>query len=72
MKQLVDNRAAASIGAAMLGLPERQRSAIVMCHYRGLSNTEAATILDISVDALESLLSRGRQKLRHLLNGATS
>lgn len=72
VQQLVDLRATASITAAMLGLPERQRSAIVMCHYRGLSNKEAAVILDISIDALESLLSRGRNKLRHLLNGATS
>ena len=55
------------ISRAMSHLPERQRSAIVMCHYQGLSNKEAAEILEISVDALESLLSRGRKKLRDLL-----
>ena len=56
-----------NIKMAIQSLPERQRSAIVMCHYQGLSNKEAAIILEISVDALESLLSRGRQKLRNLL-----
>jgi RNA polymerase sigma-70 factor (ECF subfamily) len=48
-------------------LPERQRSAIVMCHYQGLSNREAAEVFDVSVDALESLLSRGRSQLKKIL-----
>jgi len=64
---LVRAREHSNIQMAMQCLPERQRSAIVMCHYQGLSNKEAAIILEISVDALESLLSRGRQKLRNLL-----
>ena len=52
---------------ALMTLPERQRSAIIMCHYQGISNKDAAHIMEISVDALESLLSRGRLKLRKLL-----
>ena len=52
---------------ALMALPERQRSAIIMCHYQGISNKDAAHIMEISVDALESLLSRGRLKLRKLL-----
>ena len=48
-------------------LPERQCTAILFCHYQGMSNKEAANIMDISIDALESLLSRGRRKLRELL-----
>ena len=48
-------------------LPERQCTAILFCHYQGISNKEAANIMDISIDALESLLSRGRRKLRELL-----
>lgn len=48
-------------------LPERQRSAVVMCHYQGLSNREAADVFEISVDALESLLRRGRSQLKALL-----
>lgn len=56
-----------SVQEAMMSLPERQRSAIIMCHYQGLSNKDAAVVLDVSVDALESLMARGRHKLRKLL-----
>ena len=48
-------------------LPERQHTAITLCALQGLSNKEAAAAMDISVDALESLLSRGRRQLRNLL-----
>lgn len=45
-------------------LPERQCTALSLCALQGLSNKEAATVMEISVDALESLLSRGRRQLR--------
>jgi RNA polymerase sigma factor (sigma-70 family) len=45
-------------------LPERQRAAILLCHFQGASNIEAAEIMDLSVEALESLLARGRRTLR--------
>ena len=48
-------------------LPEQQRTAIVLCHYQGFSNKEAADILGVSVEAMESLLARGRRKLKQLL-----
>ena len=48
----------------MTSLPERQRSAIQLCHYQECGNIEAAEILGISVEALESLLARGRRALR--------
>tara|TARA_R110002072_G_scaffold303107_2_gene493791 strand:- start:60429 stop:60998 length:570 start_codon:yes stop_codon:yes gene_type:complete len=54
--------------AALADLPERQRSALVMTYYQGLSNKEVAGILDVSVDALESLLSRGRKALKNRLS----
>ena len=46
------------------GLPERQRSALILVHYQGLSNQQAADVLDVSVDALESLLARARRALK--------
>ena len=49
---------------AMADLPDRQRAAIVLCHYQELSNIDAAALLEISVEALESLLSRARRALR--------
>jgi RNA polymerase sigma factor (sigma-70 family) len=45
-------------------LPDRQREAIVLCHYQSLSNIDAAVLMEVSVEALESLLSRGRRALR--------
>lgn len=55
------------VRTALEGLPERQRSALLMCHYQGLSNREAASVLDVSVDALESLLARARRRLKEEL-----
>ena len=62
---------AADVGAAVNGalarLPDRQREAIVLCHYQELSNIEAAGLMKVSIEALESLLSRGRRALRQAL-----
>jgi len=57
------------IRTAISSLPERQRSALVLCHYQGLSNKEAALIMEVSTEALESLLARGRRSLRDKLAG---
>jgi len=61
--------AARAVAAALRSLPERQRAAIVLVHYQELGNIAAADIMGISVEALESLLSRGRRALRAALGG---
>ncbi len=58
---------AARVATAVGVLPERQRAAIVLCHYEGVSNIEAAEMLDLTVGALESLLVRARKTLRAAL-----
>ena len=55
------------VAAAMRRLPDRQREAIALCHYQELSNIEAAGLMGVSVEALESLLGRGRRALRAAL-----
>jgi RNA polymerase sigma-70 factor (ECF subfamily) len=55
------------VNAALQALPPRQREAIVLCHYQELGNIEAAELMSVSVEALESLLSRGRRALRQTL-----
>ena len=50
--------------AALQSLAPRQREAIVLCHYQELSNIDAAAVMGVSVEALESLLSRARRALR--------
>ena len=58
---------ASALNDALQSLPERQRTAIVLCHHQGFSNKEAAETLDVTVDALESLLARARRTLRRSL-----
>ncbi len=60
------------VAAAVGMLPERQREAILLVHYQDLSNIAAAEALDVSVDALESLLARGRRSLRSSLLGTAT
>jgi RNA polymerase sigma-70 factor (ECF subfamily) len=55
------------VQAALARLPPRQREAIVLHTYQDMSNIEIARILHISVEALESLLSRARRALRSSL-----
>ncbi len=58
----------ARVQGALAKLPERQRAAIVLCNYEGQSNIDAAAALEISVDALESLLARARRSLKEMLS----
>ena len=55
---------AVQVASALDELPERQRAAILLCHYQECGNIEAAEMLGVSVEALESLLARGRRTLR--------
>ena len=59
------------VAAALADLPERQRAAIVLCHHQGLSNADAAAVLEVGVEAVESLLARGRRTLRRRLADET-
>lgn len=61
---LIETQRGRSVAAAIAALPERQREAILLVHYQDLSGADAASVLDISVEALESLLARGRRTLR--------
>lgn len=55
---------AVAVDRALQALPVRQREAIVLCHYQELSNIVAAELMGVSVEAVESLLSRARRALR--------
>lgn len=55
------------VDAALQALPARQRAAVTLTHYQGLTNIEAAETLEISVEAVESLLGRARRQLRETL-----
>ena len=68
-RRLEQDETARRVQEALARLPPRQREAIMLHAYQELSNTEAAQALNISVEALESLLSRARRTLRSLLEG---
>jgi RNA polymerase sigma-70 factor (ECF subfamily) len=55
------------VADALALLPERQRAAILLSHYEGLGNREIGETLGVGVEAVESLLSRGRRALRQAL-----
>jgi len=59
----------ARIREALSALPARQREALVLNYYQELSNVDAAALMGITVDALESLLARARRNLRTQLAG---
>lgn len=62
-------QAAAEVDAAIAALPSRQRTALVLSHFEGLGNREIAESMELSVEAVESLLSRGRRALKASLGG---
>lgn len=53
----------AALNHALARLPERQRAALLLVHYDGLSYREAAETLAVSESALKSLIHRSRGAL---------
>lgn len=68
--QLERARRAAAVSAALAGLPDSQRLAIILKVYEDRSYAEIAEILGVSVPSVESLLFRARQNLRSMLRGS--
>lgn len=58
------------VAQAVAELPDRQRAALVLSYYEGMSNAEAAAVLGVSVSGLEALLVRARRGLRSRLEAA--
>ena len=52
------------VAAALAALPERQRVALTLFHYEGLSQIEVGDMLGITDEAVESLLARARRSLK--------
>ncbi len=59
----------AALEAALQTLPERQRQAVVLRHLEGLKNPEIAEVLNVTVEAVESLTARGKRALAAALAG---
>lgn len=60
---------ARELALAVMNLPVRLREAVILHYYQGLSVTETAQALGIKQPTVSNRLKRGREKLRHLLEG---
>ena len=55
------------VGRAIDSLPQRQKMAIILLRFEGLSYAEISNALGCSVSAVESLIFRGMETLKKLL-----
>jgi RNA polymerase sigma-70 factor (ECF subfamily) len=60
---LEQSRLRDALAAALEKLPDRQRAALLLVHYEGLSYREAAESIDVSEAAIKSLIHRARTAL---------
>lgn len=65
--QLENSERAAILFAAIEKLPENQKTAFVLHKLEAMSYAEIALVLETSVSAVDSLLSRAKQNLKKLL-----
>jgi RNA polymerase sigma-70 factor (ECF subfamily) len=66
---LIEADRMAALEQALAALPLRQRQAVALRHLEGLGNPEIAEVMDIGVEAVESLVARGKRNLTALLAG---
>ena len=66
--QMIGQDRANALQDALQTLPERQRQAVALRFLQELSNPEVADIMEISVEAVESLLARGKRSLAAALS----
>lgn len=55
------------INTAVAALPDRQKLALTLVHFEYFSQPDAASAMELSVDAFESLLARARRALKEQL-----
>ncbi len=55
------------VNAALQALPERQRMALTLFHFEGLSQIEIGRTMGVTDEAVESLLARARRSLKTAL-----
>ena len=67
VEAMTETARADALTNALSTLPDRQRQAVVLRHIEELGNPEIAEIMDISVEAVESLIARGKRLLKAAL-----
>lgn len=64
---LAERELSTRVDAALKTLPDRQRLALTLFHYEGMSQVEVGEAMGISDEAVESLLARARRTLKSAL-----
>ena len=62
-ERLIESEKRALLDREIGDLPERQKTALVLCFMEGLSNQEAAEVMGLQLKALQSLLMRAKERL---------
>lgn len=65
--KLAADGASNRLKTVLSALSERQKTAVILSYYSGLSNQEAAEVMQMNIKAYESLLVRSRAKMRKML-----
>jgi RNA polymerase sigma-70 factor (ECF subfamily) len=68
LRSLEEQELGLRVDLALKALPERQRLALTLFHYEGMSQLEVAAVMGISDQAVESLLARARRTLKATLD----
>jgi RNA polymerase sigma-70 factor (ECF subfamily) len=66
-RQLDDAETAEVVRLAVQSLNPRQRMAVLLCKFEGMSYVDIAESMDMTPQAVKSLLSRARGNLRTVL-----
>ncbi|WP_019122435.1 RNA polymerase sigma factor [Brevibacillus massiliensis] len=66
-QQLLRTERELLVRRAINNLPEKQRSALILREYEQMDYSEIATILDLTVSSVKSLLFRARQSIKSQL-----
>ncbi len=66
-ERMQDKARSEALQGALDQLPDRQRLAVVLRHLQDLPNPRIAEVMEISVEAVESLTARGKRTLARLL-----
>lgn len=62
---LIEREQRRAMAIALARMPVRQRAAVTLFHFEGLSGRECALVLGVGEKAFESLLIRARTALKH-------
>lgn len=69
LSRIIEGDRMTALQTALSHLPDRQRQAVVLRHIEGMTNPQIAQIMEIGVEAVESLTARGKRTLAALLAG---